>query len=107
MQALTQLTGQCAEVNYQEPRGAVTVLHCEPTPGLHLKVVLGAAGLVIRRGEIAVAIPLPEILAAVAAQYPEMIKLTTEAATQNKTPLQMEIARLMQAKSGIGKSLKN
>jgi hypothetical protein len=57
---------------FREPRGFLTTIHAEPVKGVHVKILLGSAGLVVRRGNVAVALPLDGIIAAAAEHCPEL-----------------------------------
>jgi hypothetical protein len=47
---------------WTEPRGVLSAVVAEVAPGRFVNVTLGAAGVVIGRGEAAVGIPLAELL---------------------------------------------
>lgn len=62
MITLTNLTGTITEQPFKESGGILRAVHAEPAPGIHVRVLLGSAGLVVRQGDHAVALPLPELL---------------------------------------------
>jgi hypothetical protein len=64
------------EGEIREPRGVLMMAHVEPRPGVHVKVALGGAGVVLRRGEAAVAIPHDVLLQAAAQVCPELLGTT-------------------------------
>jgi len=71
MKVITHLSGQLEESELREPRGIVTMLHLEPSPGVHIKMCLGSVGLFFRRGDVAAAVPLSELVGIVLAHCPE------------------------------------
>lgn len=95
MKLLTNLSATVSDGDYREPRGAVTTLHVEPVPGVHLKAMLGAAGLLFIRGEQRLALPLPEILKLIAQQHPELLAVSGQPSPAKPTPIQQEVKRLL------------
>ena len=72
MKVITHISAEAIEGQLREPRGILNVAHLEPTPGIHVKAALGSAGLFLRRGEAAVAIPFEVLLRAAAEVCPEL-----------------------------------
>jgi hypothetical protein len=63
MITLHNLTSAASVVDdWIEPRGVLSAVVAEVAPGRFVNVTLGAAGVVIGRGEAAVGIPLAELL---------------------------------------------
>lgn len=63
MKTITDLTGRVTEDNdWPETLGAKTGVHYEVVPGVFMHFHLGTAGLLIRSGEIRIAVPLAELL---------------------------------------------
>ncbi|TXH10001.1 MAG: hypothetical protein E6R03_15980 [Hyphomicrobiaceae bacterium] len=74
MQIVTTLSVTTIEGALREPRGILNVAHVEPAPGVHVKAMLGSAGLVFRRGNASVCYPLELLIRAAAQQYPELLQ---------------------------------
>lgn len=49
------------EAPFEERRGLLTAVHNEPTPGFFRQAQLGGDGLVLKRGNESVVIPLEEL----------------------------------------------
>lgn len=95
MKLITHLNAQLTEGDYCEPRGAVTVLHVEPIPGVHIRLMLGGAGLVFQRGDQKIALPLEAQIKLIARLAPEFLAVEGEESKQTPTPLQREIRQLV------------
>lgn len=74
MNVVTNIDGPAVAGVLREPRGILAAVHVEPSPGCHLKVHLGSAGLFVRRGELCVAYPLEAILAHAKVVCPELFQ---------------------------------
>lgn len=68
--ALDQTSASDGEL--REPRGILTTVHVEPVPGVHVKVMLGSAGVFIRRGDAVAAFPIETLLAHAAQHAPDL-----------------------------------
>lgn len=62
MKIITTLSGTASEADWTEPRGILQTIHDEPQPGFFRRITLGGAGIVVRRGEHAIGIPLAVLL---------------------------------------------
>lgn len=73
MKIVTQLNPTVTDGAVVEPRGILNVAHVEPKPGIHVKVMLGSAGVVLRRGNAAAVIPHDVLIAALGPLCPGLI----------------------------------
>jgi hypothetical protein len=63
MRIITQLTGRGAEAGpWREPRGILASVHHEVAPGKFVHLTLGPGGLLMRRGQVEVGIPIDDLL---------------------------------------------
>jgi hypothetical protein len=77
MNIITQLSATAvSQGEFREPRGILTTVHAEPVNGVHIKVQLGGAGLVLRRGDVALAFPLEVLIAAAIEKCPQLVNLS-------------------------------
>jgi hypothetical protein len=63
MKIISQLNGVAKDVTWNEPRGTISSVVNEPISGFFRNVSLGHAGLVFRRGEKTLGIPLDDLFA--------------------------------------------
>jgi len=59
---LNRLKATAAEGTWTEPRGSLQAIHDEPVKGFFRQVTLGAGGLLVKRGDAVVGIPMDELL---------------------------------------------
>jgi hypothetical protein len=77
MKTIVKLSGTVTEADFREPRGILTTVHAEPVKGVHVRTMLGSAGVVVRRADISVAIPLGAILELAAQAEPSLFTTQT------------------------------
>lgn len=78
---VSNLKHRAGEAAWTERRGIVTTIHHEAKPGLFVHVGLGPAGLVLRRDQdLAVGIPLDELVKLAATHLPDLGGALAEAA---------------------------
>jgi hypothetical protein len=69
---LTELNATAAEGQWTERRGVLQSVHDEPKPGFFRTVTLGPAGVLVKRGDALVGIPLADIIKLAAAADPRL-----------------------------------
>jgi len=70
---LTNLTAEAGEATWVEPRGILQSVHDEPVTGFFRNATLGAAGVVLKRGDRSVGIPLAELFKLAEAADPAFV----------------------------------
>lgn len=60
------------------PRGVTSAVHFELSPGAFVHVLLSAEGLIVRHGDIGVALPLHEIITLAVLHEPRLVALPPE-----------------------------
>jgi hypothetical protein len=74
MKILTQLNHPVVtDGDWKEPRGIISTVCDEPVKGFFRKVELGEAGVTVRRGGVAVGIPLAEIIKLAVQAEPKLL----------------------------------
>ena len=86
MKILTQLSATLTEAEFIEPRGVLQVVHAEPKPGIHVQISLGGGGLIIRRRDAKVGIPLAALLQLAGEHCPEAAGLPPNPAAATTPP---------------------
>ena len=77
MKILTQLSATPIEAQWTEPRGILQAVHDEPVPGFIRSASLGAGGVLIKKGDAVLGIPLAELFRLAEAHEPAMIPPST------------------------------